>query len=172
MTPTHTAHTLPDALAIAAVDLKRPDHRAALLSLLDEYARTPEGGHAPLDPSAMARLPDLLAARAHYAGWLAFIGDQPIGLINCFEGVSTFRARPLLNIHDIVVSADWRGRGIGRALLDAAESGARTRGCCKLTLEVLEGNRRADAVYRACGFRPYELDPAMGRAVFLEKKLD
>lgn len=159
-------------LLIVAIDLARADHREALLLLLDEYARTPEGGGTPLDPDAMARLPALLATRAHYAGWLAFVEDCPVGLINCFEGVSTFRARPLLNIHDIAVSADWRGRGIGRALLEAAEAGARKRGCCKLTLEVLEGNRRAREVYRARGFQAYELDPAMGRAVFLEKKLD
>ena len=156
---------------VVGTDLARANHREALRSLLDEYARTPEGGGAPLDPDAMARLPDLLVSLAHYAGWLAFIGDLPVGLINCFEGVSTFRARPLLNIHDIAVSADWRGQGIGRALLAAAEAGARERGCCKLTLEVLEGNQRARAVYSACGFQPYELDPAMGRAVFLEKKL-
>jgi GNAT superfamily N-acetyltransferase len=162
----------PASLTLVAIDLSLEDHRSALLSLLDEYARTPEGGGMPLDPGAIEHLPDLLAARSHYAGWLAFVGDHAVGLVNCFEGVSTFRARPLLNIHDIVVSADWRGRGIGRALLAAAEAGARERGCCKLTLEVLEGNGRAESVYRTFGFRPYELDPAMGRAVFLEKKLD
>lgn len=160
-------------LTLVTVDLSRADHRNALLALLDEYAQTPEGGSSPLDPDAKARLCDLLASNPHYAGWLALSSaGQAIGLINCFEGVSTFRARPLLNVHDIIVSAPWRGLGIGRALLAAAEDGARRRGCCKLTLEVLEGNRRAEAVYRACGFRPYELDPAMGRAVFLEKKID
>jgi GNAT superfamily N-acetyltransferase len=126
---------------IVAVDLNRAEHRSALLTLLDEYARTPEGGGSALDPAAMARLCDVLAARDHYTGWLAFLGDQPVGLINCFEGVSTFRALPLLNIHDIVVTLAWRRRGIGRRLIEAAESGARERGCCKLTLEVLEGNR-------------------------------
>jgi len=168
-----TTNSLTEAIQLEAVDLGRTDHRRSLLALLDEYAQTPEGGSNPLDPDAKARLCDLLASKPHYAGWLALrSGGQAIGLINCFEGVSTFRARPLLNVHDIIVSASWRGRGIGRALLAAAEAGARARGCCKLTLEVLEGNHRAEAVYRACGFRPYELDPAMGRAVFLEKKLD
>ena len=40
-----------------------------------------------------------------------------------------------------------------------------------LTLEVLDGNRAALAVYADVGFHAYALDPAMGRAVFLEKKL-
>jgi len=43
--------------------------------------------------------------------------------------------------------------------------------CCKLTLEVLEGNKLAQQVYRRFGFQGYELDPKMGRALFYEKKL-
>ena len=156
---------------IAEIDLANPGHLAGLRALLDEYARTPEGGGAPLAADTLDRLPAVLAASGCYAGWLAFVDGTPAGLVNCFAGVSTFRARPLLNIHDIVVSAPFRRRGIGRALLAAAEAGARARGCCKLTLEVLEGNARAIAAYRQAGFAPYELDPAMGRAMFFEKKL-
>lgn len=155
---------------IEVIDLARSDHRDALVALIDEYARTPEGGGQALAPDALVRLPGLLAERAHYAGWIAFDGTRAVGLVNCFEGVSTFRAMPLLNIHDIIVSASHRRRGIGRALLAAAEAGARARGCCKLTLEVLEGNHPAIAAYRQAGFEPYALDPAMGRAMFFEKK--
>jgi len=155
---------------IVEVDLDNPMHVAALRALLDEYARGPEGGGAALPADALARLPQVLADSRCYAGWLAFADDAPAGLLNGFLGVSTFRAMPLLNVHDIVVSARFRRRGIGQALLAAAEAGARARGCCKLTLEVLEGNAPAIAAYRKAGFAPYELDPAMGRALFFEKK--
>jgi ribosomal protein S18 acetylase RimI-like enzyme len=144
---------------------------AALLALLDEYATDPSGGGTPLAEDTKARLPGVLAARAHYAGWLAWDGERPVGLVNAFEGVSTFKARPLLNIHDIAVAASHRGRGIGRRLLAAVEAEARARGCCKLTLEALEGNAGAIALYRDVGFAAYELDPAMGRASFFEKWL-
>jgi ribosomal protein S18 acetylase RimI-like enzyme len=97
--------------------------------------------------------------------------DTPVGLINCFPGYSSFLARPLLNIHDIAVAASHRGRGIGRRLLTQAEAVARERGCCKLTLEALEGNTGAIGLYRSVGFVAYELDPAMGRASFFEKWL-
>lgn len=166
------ARRLPEGLRIERVELGNAGHRAALLDLLEEYARTPEGGGTPLDPIAKAQLCELLASRTHYVGWIAFEAGTPIGLINCFEGLSTFRARPLLNVHDIVVSERWRRRGVGRALLATAEAHAREHRHCKLTLEVLEGNVGAAAAYRASGFRPYELDPAMGRALFFEKKLD
>lgn len=158
-------------LHIERLDALDARHAAALLALLDEYATDPSGGGSPLADDAKARLPGVLAARAHYAGWLAWDGERPVGLLNAFEGVSTFKARPLLNIHDIAVAASHRGRGIGRRLLDAVEAEARARGCCKLTLEALEGNAGAIALYRDVGFVAYELDPTMGRASFFEKWL-
>ncbi len=160
-------------LQILRVVLHDTGHVVALRALLSEYALSAEGGGQALDPDALARLPEVLAARAHYCAWLALSSSgQFIGLLNAFEGLSTFKARPLLNIHDIIVSAAWRGRGVGRALIGAAQAHAQTTGCCKLTLEVLEGNARAIGLYRAMGFDPYELDPAMGRAMFFEKWLD
>ena len=157
---------------LTRTDLGDASHREALLDLLDEYAAGPTGRGYGLDPQARAALPGVLAARPHFCGWLAFVGTRPAGMINCFEGVSTFRAQPLLNIHDIAVSAPFQRQGIGRALLAQAEAEARRRGCCKLTLEVLEGNRGALAAYLQSGFRAYALDPAMGNAMFLEKPLD
>jgi ribosomal protein S18 acetylase RimI-like enzyme len=48
---------------------------------------------------------------------------------------------------------------------------ARERGACKLTLEVLDGNAAARALYQRLGFTAYQLDPAMGQAQFLHKWL-
>lgn len=181
---------------IQPIDLGQPEQVEGLKSLLREYALSAEGGASALQEEALDRLPGLLVGQAHYMGWLAWrcsaepgpdargvsetaqVAHPPlprrhcIGLLNAFEGVSTFRAQPLLNIHDIAVSASWRGRGVGRALMAAAEVYAKARGCCKLTLEVLEGNSRAIGLYRSAGFDPYELDPAMGRALFFEKWID
>ena len=42
---------------------------------------------------------------------------EAVGLIDCFAGFSTFAAKPLLNVHDIVVHASRRGQGIAQALL-------------------------------------------------------
>jgi len=161
-----------DDLRIARLDPREARDAAALVEVLDAYASDDTGGGTPLTDEVRRRLPGLLAERAHYVGWLAWDGPRAVGLVNAFEGVSTFKARPLLNIHDIAVLASHRGRGIGRRLLAAAEAEARARGCCKLTLEALEGNLGAIALYRDVGFVAYELDPAMGRATFFEKWLN
>lgn len=162
-------------LDLTPTDLADPRHAEALLDLLEHYAADPMGGGGGLGAYARCHLVGRLRERADFVGFIAWEGTggerRAVGLINCFEGFSTFAARPLLNVHDIVVRAGRRAGGIGQALLAAAEAAARARGCCKLTLEVLSNNGRARASYARFGFRAYELDPAAGQALFLEKKL-
>lgn len=157
---------------IIEADLGRPDHARALVALLDEYARGATGTGQPLSGHARSHLAAELARRPQAHVLLAYAGAQAVALAVCFEGFSTFACRPLLNIHDIVVTESHRGRGAARALLLQAEALARRLGCCKLTLEVLEGNRAAQALYRSCGYDGYELNPATGRALFWQKKLE
>ena len=159
------------SLSIAAVDLKNLSISAAWLDLLDHYALDPMGGGEGLSAYAKAHLVEQLQTLPTFHGALAFAGQNAVGLINCFSGFSTFAAQPLLNIHDIVVHADLRGRGIGQALLQWAEQRARQLGCCKLTLEVLANNQRAMASYAQAGFAPYALDPAAGQAQLMQKYL-
>lgn len=159
------------SLTVIDLDLNHPAHAAALLDLLDHYAQDPMGGGQGLKPEVKATLVEGLKGVQFFHGGLALAGDEPVGLINCFAGFSTFAARPLLNIHDIVVRGDRRRQGIGQALLAWAEAKARALGCCKLTLEVLSNNHQAMASYQLAGFAPYVLDPAAGQALFLQKVL-
>lgn len=162
------------AVRIHAVDYRAAQDIAEVCALLDLYARDPMGGGEALAPDVLARLCGDLAARADAFSFLAYV-DQPspkaVGLVNCFEGYSTFKARPLLNIHDMAVHPAYRAAGVGQALLGAAQDLARSRGCCKLTLEVLSGNAVAARSYARFGFAPYALDPAAGQALLMQKWL-
>lgn len=148
-----------------------PVHAKAIVQLMDEYARDPMGGGQPLSETVKTNLPMALSNRSNAYVILALDGNTPAGLTICFEGFSTFSCRPLLNIHDVMVSAQYRGQGISKRLLEQAEVIARRLDCCKLTLEVLEGNSIAQSAYRSVGFDSYQLDPTMGHALFWEKKL-
>lgn len=156
---------------IIEADPRKPAHAEAIVRLLDEYARSPAGGAKALSATAKENLPDELAKRRTARIVLAFADDAAAGLIVAFEGFSTFQCQPLLNLHDVVVSEKYRGLGLSKLLLGEIEVIARRLGCGKLTLEVLEGNTVAQAAYRSFGFHGYELDPAMGKALFWEKKM-
>ncbi len=158
-------------LRVVPLDLADPQHAVAFLDLLDHYARDPMGGGDGLLPETRATLVEALKDVPGFHSALAFIDQAAVGLIDCFIGFSTFAAKPLLNVHDIVVRDTVRGQGIGQALLAWAEQRAREIGCCKLTLEVLANNHRAMAAYQRAGYVPYELDPAAGQALLLQKPL-
>ena len=159
-------------IEIVRVRYDDPAHAAALIGLLDAYARDLAGGGEPLSDFVRAKLIAELAARPFIFSVLAFDGDTPVGLVNAIEGFSTFACRPLVNVHDVAVASSHRGRGIAAQMFAEVEAIARERGACKLTLEVLDGNAPARALYRRLGFATYRLDPAMGEAQFLQKWLD
>ena len=156
---------------ILIADLSNPAHADAVVYLLNEYARDEMGGGAELSGFVKQNLISELEKRQGIHSIIAFIGEKPAGLAICMEGFSTFACKPLLNVHDMVVAQEFRGRGISRRLLAKAEEIARKLGCCKLTLEVLEGNQVARAAYRSFGFEGYELNPEAGKALFWQKKI-
>lgn len=160
-----------DGITTLRADYTNPAHAAALVMLLDAYASDPAGGGQGLSDFARANLVPGLATRPQAYSVLAFDGAQPVGLVNCIEGFSTFACKPLVNVHDVAVLASHRGRGIAEQMLAEAEVIARERGAVKLTLEVLSGNRSAIRLYERIGFAGYQLDPAMGSAQFLQKWL-
>ena len=158
-------------LNVVRVNYADAGQMAALLGLLDAYARDRMGGGEPLSDFAMKNLPAALAGRPSLFSVLAFDGTLPVGLVNCVEGFSTFACQPLVNVHDVVVAASHRGQGIAEKMLLKVEAIARERGACKLTLEVLSGNHSAQKLYRRVGFDNYQLDPNMGQAQFMQKWL-
>ena len=158
-------------ITIVKADLTLPAHADALIQLLCEYACDPMGGGEPLAESVVRNLVAEMQKRSHLHSFIGFSGEEPVALMNTVEGFSTFAAKPLLNIHDVVVSCPYRGQGISRLLFESAEAFAKAQGCCKLTLEVLEGNEIAQAAYSRLGYGPYQLDPEAGHAMFWEKKI-
>ncbi len=159
------------SIEIIQADLAITEHADAIITLMDEYACDPMGGGGSLSDYAKKNLISELTIRKSAHVVLAFIKDQPAGLIICLEGFSTFACQPLLNIHDAIVSAPYRGQGLAKMMLQVVEQIAIDLGCCKLTLEVLEHNYIAQKAYQSFGFNSYMLNPEMGKALFWEKKL-
>jgi len=160
-----------DEISVREADLGSIAHQRAIVDLVDAYARDPMGGGEPLSTAVKDALIPGLRQHPTTIVFLAFDGAAPVGVAVCFVGFSTFKARPLINIHDLAVLAGHRGRGIGRRLLAAVEAKARQLGCCKLTLEVLERNHPARRVYTQLGFAQADYAQGAGGALFFTKSL-
>ena len=157
-------------LHIREADLADPEDGAAIVDILDSYAADVIGGGQSLSAEVRARLVPALQKHPTTLVLLAFAEGRPVGIAVCFIGLSTFHARPLLNIHDLAVIPECRGKGVGRALLSEAEAHAVARGCCKLTLEVQEDNGPARLLYERYGFGDFVVGHARPTR-FLSKAL-
>jgi ribosomal protein S18 acetylase RimI-like enzyme len=156
---------------ILEAHLDRPEHQRAVVAMTAAYALDVMGNGGPLPRDVLERLVPGLRAHPTSLVFLAYVGDEAVGIATCFLGFSTFAARPLVNVHDLAVLPEYRGRGIGRALLRAVERVARERGCAKLTLEVQENNRKARRVYETAGFAQAVYGEKTGGSLFYWKSL-
>ena len=85
-------------------------------------------------------------ARTAAGSVVAVSGSQLVGILHVEASRHGFGDIGML------VHRDWRGRGVGSALLREAISRARDQGLHKLCLEVFAHNSAAIALYRTCGF--------------------
>jgi ribosomal protein S18 acetylase RimI-like enzyme len=158
-------------IELIKLDYHNTEQTQDMLSLLNTYAQDPMGGGAPLSQHVKDNLIKSLGQLPSAFSIMCYVDNKPAGLANCFHGFSTFKCKPLINIHDLAVDKQFRGLGISQKLLTEIENIANQNGCCKITLEVLEGNQIAKNAYLKFGFAGYELDPQMGKAMFWEKTL-
>lgn len=139
----------------------------AIASIVNAYAMEPQGGGKSLPDDVLQRMAPGLKQVAGSFVMLAVLDGKPVGAAVCFRGFSTFAGRPLINVHDLSVLKEFRGKGIGTQLLAAVEEYAIAQGCGKVTLEVREANPLAERLYRRLGYG----DPSGFPTRFLDKPL-
>ena len=85
---------------------------------------------------------------------LAFVDGAPAGFALYFFNYSTFLARPGLYLEDLFVKPEFRGHGLGKALLLHLAQIANARGCGRLEWWVLDWNQPAIDFYKKLGAVP------------------
>ncbi len=81
--------------------------------------------------------------------------DRPLGYVVLTFGFSLESHGRDLLIDEIYLLPDYRGRGIGRQVINQLEAEARTLGITRLYLEVERPNQQAQAFYRRLGFEDH-----------------
>lgn len=135
------------------IDLNNPNHCDNLLKILNYYMEDKIGMGKPMSGALKPKIIEGLRDHPGYIGFFACIGDEFAALANCNINFSTWQAMPLINIHDFVVSPDFRGQGIGIFLLEEIEKYARQNGFCRINLEVSHENLNAQKLYKKAGFK-------------------
>lgn len=139
-------------LTIIEADYEDPRHCADIAYLTNSYAKDEMGGAHPLPQETLTQMIEGLRETPQAFTLLAYLDEKPVGIANCFIGFSTFEAQKIINIHDLAVLPEYRGKAIGEKLLESIQKKARKLKCCKLTLEVREDNNPARHLYKRFGF--------------------
>lgn len=83
-------------------------------------------------------------------------GEAPAGFALFFHNFSTFLGRPGIYLEDLYVKPEFRGEGVGRAMLVYLAKLAKERDCGRLEWSVLNWNEPAIKLYGAVGAVPMD----------------
>jgi putative acetyltransferase len=132
------------------------DEVAAVRELFAEYA------HMVGEPCCFADFERELAALP--GEYRLFLADGAAGCV----GVRMLDPQTA-EMKRLYVRAAHRGKGLGRALAEAAIGAARDAGCARIVLDTLPKMRGAQALYGLLGFKrinPYLREPTPGAICF------
>lgn len=124
-------------------------HIAKLIRDLAEYEKLLD--EVTFDES---RLHDELFGDAPVAFvWMAEWGDEPVGLALCFYNFSTFLGKRGIYIEDLFVDPDYRGKNIGKALMQKVAKQAIAEDCGRVEWQVLDWNQPSIDFYEKMNAR-------------------
>lgn len=119
----------------------------AFIRALAEYERAPNAVTA----TEAGLLRDGFGPNPFYYCLIADHDSQPAGFALYFFNYSTWMGRPGIYLEDLFVRPEFRGLGIGKALLQQVAAVAVQKECKRLQWEVLDWNTPAIDFYRAMG---------------------
>jgi GNAT superfamily N-acetyltransferase len=119
----------------------------AFIRALAAYEREPDAVTA----TEADLLRDGFSPNPFYSCLIAESSGRPAGFAFYFFNYSTWKGRPGLYLEDIFVQPEFRGLGIGKALLQRVAAIAVEKNCPRLQWEVLDWNTPAIEFYRAMG---------------------
>lgn len=126
------------------------DDTALILSLIQELAVYEKLGHE-VQATGDGLKDTLFGEKPGAEVLIAEVAGAPAGFSLFFHNYSTFLAKPGLYIEDIYMRPEFRGQGVGRALLAEMGRIATGRGCGRMEWWVLDWNRPAISFYESIG---------------------
>lgn len=144
-----------------------PEDAAEVARLLHDF-NTEFGEPTPGVAVLAERAERMLAAGALT---VLLAGEGPDGLAQLRFSPSVWSDAPGAYLEELYVAPPQRGRGLGRALLDAAMEAAREAGADHIDLNTAETDTAACALYESAGFTNRESRPDGPRMLYYEREL-
>ena len=127
-----------------------PEDLQAVVGLIRELAVFEKLEHlVVVTPESLH--PQLFGARPAAEAVVGEVGGQVVAFALYFSNFSTFLGKPGLYLEDLYVQPAYRGRGLGKALLQHLGALAVARGCGRFEWSVLDWNVNAIQLYEKMG---------------------
>lgn len=142
-------------MARAEIRPATEDDVPIILSLIRELAEYERLSHEVVATEGLLR-ESLFGERRGAEVLIACCKGAPAGFALFFHSFSTFLGRPGIYLEDLYVKPEFRGMGVGRALLTHLARLAEERGCGRLEWAVLDWNEPAIKLYKSIGAVPMD----------------
>lgn len=143
---------MPDSMPLSTLTITpaQPADVSAIYDLISALAEYEQLAHEVTGNQADLAA-HLFSDRPYAEALIARVNDTPVGFALFFHNYSTFLMKPGIYLEDLFVLPDYRGRGIGKALLQQLGQLAIERHCGRLEWNVLDWNSPAIAFYERMG---------------------
>lgn len=136
-----------DALRIERIDATQVD---ALLPLFLDYLHFYE---RPIDEAAARAFLSERLRLGQSTVFLAHLGDDAVGFVQLYPAFASLSLAPSWILNDLYVAEQARGRGIAKALMQAARELALLNGAAEIFLQTARSNATAQALYESLGYQ-------------------
>jgi len=123
----------------------------AIGKLLEELVNAMDNAEG-IDPGIAARTCEQVLNDASSHILVAATEGMPVGFINFTVRQTILHQNPSGLIDELVVAEEYRGKGVGKQLVQAAIEKCRRLGCCEVEVSTEKTNVKAREFYKQCGF--------------------
>ena len=146
---------MPDSTTPFEIRPARVEDCSTIVDLIRELAAYERLEHeVRAGPEEIRR--NLFGPRPYAEALIAEADRGAVGLALFFHNFSTFRGQPGIYLEDLFVRPEYRGRGIGKALLASLARLGVERGCGRVEWAVLNWNEPSIGFYRSLGALPQD----------------
>jgi GNAT superfamily N-acetyltransferase len=142
------------AFNLRLLNLTNANDQAIFRHFVNSISMDMEGGEGiPVTEEAMDKSIRLFCETPTAYSFVGIADGNAVSLINAFKIISSWKGVFRLNLHDLVVDAEYRGQGYGKATLHALDEWCMANNIPQQTLEASAKNEKAIALYEAMGFK-------------------
>ncbi|MHB0887026.1 MAG: GNAT family N-acetyltransferase [Bacillota bacterium] len=141
-----------DEIIVVVVRECRPDDAKDIADLLNDLMAVAHGDRPVTTARVESYFRHCAAHGEMYANFVAEESGRAVGFLSAVFYQTPFHDKGTCLINELIVDADYRGLGVGRALVESARDEAKRRAMDEIEVGTEKDNLDAQGFYKHIGF--------------------